>query len=441
MKHFLYLSLKSRQYFAGSAIVLWILTALLLAGCRQGPRTQAGSMTSNGRVVVNFWNGFTGPDGKTMEQIVAQFRRDNPDIEVKMQIIPWGTYYDKLTLSLAYSGAPEVFVMHASRLPEYAAYDTIQPLTELYATAQPPVTEEEFAPVPWRATFYKGKQMAFPLDIHPMGMYYNTELFKKAGIVDAEGQAKPPTNLEEFIEAGKKLTKDTDGDGRIDQWGFVFTFQRTNWQTIADQFGVSILSEDEKRCTLDVPGNMQALSLMHDFIYKYKIAPKPEGVDAWLSFRQGKVGMAFEGIYMLSSLEEQKGLAFAGAPVPQFGPKRAVWGGSHLLCQPAGISPRHSRAAWRLMRYLSDRSLQWAKGGQVPVRLDILHSPEFKALPVQAQFARQVDVVQYDSWSPHTNALFPFIDPAVEAVLLDLQTPQEAMSDAARRINQILERY
>ncbi len=319
------------RFGAPSLLLAWMV--MWLGGCGHGGRVGAPGVEKIGSAtVIDFWNGFTGPDGKTMEKMVKQFQKENPDILVRMQIIPWGTYYDKLTLSLAYGGAPEVFIMHAARLPEFASFDTLQPLGPLFASAQPPLAAKEFASVPWRATFYKGHQLALPLDVHPLGLYYNTKLFKEAGIVDAQGRAKPPRTLAEFLDAARRITKDTNKDGRPDQWGFVFTNQRSNWLTIAEQFGGGILSPDLKTCVMDSPANRQSLHLMHDFIYKYKIAPRPEGVDAWLAFRQGKVGMAMEGIYMLSSLEEQKGLDFAGAPAPQFGPRGAVWGGSHLLC-------------------------------------------------------------------------------------------------------------
>jgi multiple sugar transport system substrate-binding protein len=311
---------------------------VFVAGCTRPTSRNDEAAKPRDKIVLNFWNGFTGPDGRAMEEMVARFQEKNPDVTVRMQIIPWGTYYDKLTLSLAYGGAPDLFVMHAGRLPEFATFDTLQPLDKLYAAAQSSLKQSDFAPVPWRATFYKNHQYALPLDVHPIGLYYNTELFTKAGIVDEQGNAKPPRTLNEFLDAARRMTKDTNKDGRTDQWGFVFTWQRTNWLTIAGQFGGSILSPDGKTSTLDAPQNLQALQLMHDLIYKYKIAPKPEGVDAWLAFRQGKVGMALEGIYMLASLEEQKGLPFAGAPIPQFGPQKAVWGGSHLMCQPKGIS-------------------------------------------------------------------------------------------------------
>jgi multiple sugar transport system substrate-binding protein len=357
-----------------------------------------------------------------------------------MQVIPWGTYYDKLTLSLAYGGAPEVFIMHAGRLPEFATFDTLKPLEKLYASAQRPLKERDFAPVPWRATFYNNRQYGLPLDVHPIGLYYNTKLFKQAGIVDEQGRAKPPRTFNQFLDAARRMTKDTNGDGRNDQWGFVFTWQRSNWFTIASQFGASILSPDGKTSALDSPQNLKALQLMHDLIYKYKVAPKPEGVDAWLAFRKGDAGMALEGIYMLASLQEQKSLSFAAAPAPQFGPKKAAWGGSHLLCQPKGISPEKSRAAWRLMRFLSDHSLIWAQAGQVPARLDIRNSPQFTSLPVQAQFATQLPFIQYEPLHPKSNAIFPHIEPGIEAVLLDLATPEEAMRDASRRVNQVLER-
>jgi multiple sugar transport system substrate-binding protein len=416
------------------------LSALLLAGCGRLERSGGEARAASGPVVIDFWNGFTGPDGKTMQKLVEQFQAVNPDVRVRMQIIPWGTYYDKLTLSLAYGGAPELFVVHAARLPEFASYGVLRPIDDLFAAARPPLSAGDFAAVPWRASFFGGHQLALPLDVHPMGLYYNTRLFREAGIVDEAGKARPPRTWDEFLAAARKLTRDTDEDGRPDQWGFVFTNQPTNWNTFATQFGGGILTPDLKHCAMDSPGSLEASRRMHDLIYRYHVAPKPEGVDAWLAFRQGKAAMAMEGIYMLASLEEQQGLEYAGAPAPQFGPKRSVWGGSHMLCQPAAIGAAESQAAWRLTRYLSDHSLLWAKGGQVPVRLSVLRSPEFAALAVQSQFARQLPYVQYEPLTPKGNALGPFVGPAVEAVLLDLQPPETAMRDACRRIGQVLRR-
>ena len=439
MSHTYSFLLSSRTLRRVGALLLPLLCALALGlgGCGRSPQ---GAGSDGNRVVVDFWNGFTGPDGKTMTAMVRRFEAENPDVEVRMQIIPWGTYYDKLTLSLAYGGPPDVFILQAARFSEFASYHTLHPLTDLYAAARPPLSAGDFAPVPWSASFYHGTQYALPLDTHPLGLYYNTDLFEKAGIVDAQGRAKPPTNLTEFLEDARKLTKDTDGSGRPNQWGFVFTNQHSNWLTFAHQFGGDILTPDGKHGAMASPAGLQAMHLMCDLIYKYKVAPQPEGVDSWLALRQGKVAMAMEGIYMLSSLQEQKGLRFAGAPAPQFGPKPGVWGGSHLLCQPVGIDAAHARAGWRLMRYLSDHSLTWGVGGQVPARLAVERSAEFQALPVQSQFARELNDVIYDPQVPKANSLNQFVDPAIDAALSRQETPEASLRDADRRINQLLNR-
>ena len=433
-------NLAPAKSFSAKLLLLLIWILLVSGGCAHRSASTKATRDASGHTIIKFWNGFTGPDGKTMEAMVESFQKENPDVRVQMQIIPWATYYDKVTLALAYGGAPDVFICHAARIPEFASFDALRPLDDLYASSKPQLTESQFAEAPWLATFYQGRHVALPLDVHPMGMYYNTKLFREAGIVDAAGKALPPATWEEFLADAKKLTKDTTGRGRPDQWGFVITNQETIFLTMVDQFGGSILTPDGKRGAMSSPACLAAVQRMHDLVYKYHVAPRPEGVDSWLALRQGKVAMGLEGIYMLDSLSEQKGLEFAGAPTPQFGPHQGDWAGSHCLCQPRGLSPEQSKAAWRLMRYLSDHSQVWAEGGQVPARKDVEQSAAFQALPVQSQFAKQLSYVRYAPLVPAGNSLFQFVDPAVESVLLDLETPERAMKDADRRIDQLLER-
>ena len=400
---------------------------VLIAGCTHRQQTNTG-----GVITLEFWNGFTGPDGKTMEKIVTRFNAEHKDIQVRMQIIPWNTYYDKVTLGLAYGGAPDVFILHTDRLPEYADSNAISCVDDLIANGS--VDPKDFMERPWAAARWKDRQYALPLDCHPQGLYYNTELFRKAGI------KKPPTNLTEFIEAGKKLTIDENGDGKPEQWGFAYTWLRTNAHTFLAQYDSGWMTKDTKHSDLTSDNAKAAFRTMTDLIYKDKICPAPEGQDAWIGFRTGKVAMAIEGIYMLSSVEEQEGLHFAGAPCPQFGPVKAVWGGSHLLAMPAKISPDQRKAGWEFMKYLSDHSLDWAKGGQVPVRKSILVTPEFRRMSVQYEFSKKLPYVVYLPQSTAINQVLPFCDASVEAILNRIKPTDEALSEAARRIDNVLER-
>jgi multiple sugar transport system substrate-binding protein len=406
---------------------------LFVGGCfRQAPDTVAEPG------VLRFWNGFTGPDGATMERMVKRFEKET-GLRVKMQIIPWATYYDKLTLSLAYGGAPDLFICHANRLAEFARYGVMLPVNDLIE-ADRDLPVEDILPNILQAARYGGKQFGIPLDCHPQGLYYNELLFREAGIVGPDGRARPPETLAEFLETARKLTRDTDGDGRPDRWGFAFTWLRTNWITFISQFGGSILSDDLSRSAIAQPANVEATQLMADMITRYRIAPKPEGFDSWMGFRQGRVAMAIEGIYMLSSLEEQKGLEYAGAPVPVFGRRRAAWGGSHVMCMPAKLPPERVKLAWRLMRYLSDNSLDWAAGGQIPIRRSLLKHPRFQAMRVQREFARELPYVVFEPASHKSTEIMPFYDAAIESSLLGIQSPADALAEAHRRISQVMAR-
>jgi multiple sugar transport system substrate-binding protein len=415
-----------------SLLLLPLLAALTLStGCERRDKIEASSITT-----IDFWNGFTGPDGKTMEKMVRRFEHDNPSIRVRMQIIPWAQYYDKLTLGLAFKRAPDLFICHANRLQEFAQYGAFKALDAGMA-AEAGLDEKDFLPIPWAAVHYKGRVYGIPLDCHPLGLYYNRRLFRAAGIVDGAGEAKPPETWDEFLRDAHLLTKKVGGE---QQWGFSFTWQHHNWYAFLYQHGGSVLTPDLRRAALNSPEGIEATTQMRGLIDKEKVAPSPEGIDAWRGFRQGRVAMALEGIYMLADLQKTEGLDYAGAPVPQFGPVKVTWAGSHVLCFPAsGMGPR-AGAAWKLARYLSDHSLDWADGGQIPARISLIQTDRFRAMRVQSAFAKQLPYVRYEPPSTKSTEITPFIDDAIEASLLGILTPREALDEAAKRIDRALSR-
>jgi multiple sugar transport system substrate-binding protein len=143
---------------------------------------------------------------------------------------------------------------------------------------------------------------------------------------------------------------------------------------------------------------------------------------------------------MLADLRKSEGLDYGGSPVPLFGKERATWGGSHMLCMPARILATKARAAWRLLKYLSDHSLEWADGGQVPVRNSLRDSARFRGMTVQSAFATQLSYVKYDPPTIKATEMGPFVDAAVEAALLGIEPPEKAMSDCAARVDRVLAR-
>src|SRR5690606_39382779 len=104
------------------------------------------------------------------------------------------------------------------------------------------------------------------------------------------------------LSALEKLKK--AGEGKSDDvWGFVFAWYRTNLYTLLRQFEGELFSEDRSATLINSPENVEALEFAVDLIHERQLAPSPEAFDAWIGFRQGRVGMIFEGIYMLRSEE------------------------------------------------------------------------------------------------------------------------------------------
>src|SRR5690606_24152185 len=146
-----------------------------------------------------------------------------------------GTYYNKLFVAGIDGRAPEVFVVHTDTLARLMRGRFVRAVDDLIGPGG--IDASDFDANVWQAVARDGRHYAIPLDIHMLGMYYNRKLFREAGIVDAHGEPRPPTNREEFLDALRKLRRDEDGDGRPETWGFVFTWLRTNAFSVMRQHG------------------------------------------------------------------------------------------------------------------------------------------------------------------------------------------------------------
>lgn len=421
--------LTRRAFLRSLAAPALVATGALASGCAAGPGRKR---------IVRYWNGFTGPDGRTMLRMVQRFNAANPDIQVIMQRMDWATYYNKLFVAGLGGRAPEVFILQTHSVPRFAQASFVRPVDDLAANARDLDIGDIDANV-WQAVSVVGKHYGVPLDVWPMGMYYNRRLFREAGIVDAQGQAKPPTDRAEFLDAIRKLTRPAQGS-KPAQWGFVFTNFESNVYSMMQQFNGVFFTDGNAKCVVNDPRNVAALQMCVDIIRKEKCAPPPENFDAWIGFRQGTAAIAFEGIYMLADLQKQKDLDFGGAPVPLLGDRRAVWAGSHNVCIRGDLQGADLDAAWRFITFLSNNSLDWAEGGQVPVRKSLRGTPRFAGMEVQSQFAREIP---YAVYLPRLPFIFEFqteFNTAIEKALRASESPQQALDSAAHNINQIIER-
>jgi len=390
----------------------------------------SGGVTLHSRVRINFWNGWTGPDGVAMLDVIRQFNKENPDIEISMQRMDWGTYYNKLMVSAMSHRGPEVFVIHASTLPRMVRAGFVADVADLYGPRFG-IEKSDFTQRILEPVEYGDKMVGLPLDVHPQGLYCDADLLAKAGVTH------PPRTGEEFL-ADIKATQQVDANGNHEVWGFTWTMWRNNFMSLVPQFGGRYFDENGNPDMAN-PANVAAMEYMGD-LTKTKLLPAPESNTTWTGFRQKKVAMVWEGVYMLGDLKTLEDFHAIGAPIPQIGPYKGTLADSHCLCLRADLTGAERDAAEKFVAYLSQHSLEWAKAGQVPARTSIRESAGFKALPIQSGFAEEVPYVTYPPRSPLLFELTQEIDVAVEKVLRGRATAKDALTTANQNMIEAVKR-
>ena len=125
-------------------------------------------------------------------------------------------------------------------------------------------------------------------------------------LFDAAGLEYPQKDWgqEELIAAAKALTVDTDGDGKIDQFGYTFPW----WPVVLEMYGASIWNEDATVCTLNSPEGVKAIQSIVDGRYADAYSPTADQLAEmgdWDMFVAGKLAMFPTGPWAVQPFNEK----------------------------------------------------------------------------------------------------------------------------------------
>ncbi len=389
-----------------------------------------------GKIVIDFWNLFTGPDGQVMEELVKEFNASQNDVEVRMQILPWGDpYYNKLLLSIQTGTAPDVAICHSWNLLIFAKYNRLFPLSPK-TLEKGGVNKGDFLERPLAAGKYKGVTYGLPLDLLTLGTYYNTDHFKAVGM----DPNKVVSSQENFIDAIKKLQM-KDDKGEVTRWGFapISGDLWRYWYSLLYQFNGTFLTKDGSKSSFNSEAGIRALQFFVD-LQNANLIP-PTSIDAATAFRTGKCSMTIAGTWMRRGFEEQKDLNYMTAPFPFIGPKKAVMAASHLLVLPQKKNRDKIEAAGKFIEWLTSNQIKWSmNAGNCPTRKSVINSDIFKKSPKHQAFISQAD---YLAWLPQVEQFLPIqsrMSQEIDAVYNKQKTVALALKDLELYVNDILTR-
>jgi len=388
-----------------------------------------------------------GPVTKTIDQMAADFEKENPNIKVKP--VYAGTYQESIVKALTAfkSGQPpHLAVLLSTDMFTLIDEGAIVPIDGL-AGADGKQWLDGFYPAFMENSRTGGKTWGVPFQRSTIVMYWNKDLFKEAGL-DPE---KAPQNWDELVSMGKKLTK-TDAGGNVSTWGVKIPssgFPYWLFQGLTTPNDTILMNEAGTDTYFDKPGSIEALQYWVDLSAKHKVMPG--GVIEWgttpKDFFERKAAIVWTTTGNLTNIRTNAQFPFGVAMLPEKKRRGSPTGGGNFYVFDK-TSPEEQQAAMKFVRWATQpqRAAQWSIAtGYVAVTPAAWETDEMKKyvqeVP-QATVAR--DQLQYSvaELSTHENQrVTKALNDGLQAALTGSKSPADAMKDSQREADRILRAY
>lgn len=418
-----------------------VLSACALATPAAPPSAASGEMTavapgpSLGGAVTWMVTG-DSIEFDAYQRIAAAFERANPDLKVDLVYVPAsGDYRSRLDADIAAGTPADVVFVNYQRYAMLADKKQLFPVTD-YLAASSRLRESDFfsaamAPVKWR-----GQTWCIPSNMSSAVIYYNKRLFDQAGIA----YPKPGWSWDDFVAAGKAITRDDADAGRIYGFGSevsLFRMAPYIWSAGGDL----VDSPDAPtRLAVDSDQAVAALQRFVDLQVKYQIAPNAvaeRAEDALARFMRGRLGMYMDSRRVTAQLRDTLKDRFDWdvAALPSQGETVSILH-SDDYCIPAGA--KNKVGAWKLIEYAAGPEGQTTMttiGRLVPSLRSIALSPVFLDQTVRPANAKIWLETTLRAAPIHKNwpAIESGLTKELEKAYFGQQTVQDAVSTAVKQ--------
>lgn len=249
------------------------LLVCIFAGC--GAKKNDKNEQGQTMISVGGWP-TSGEALDKMNDRKARFDEENPDVALEGD--PW-TFDRKSFYAKAAGGQlPTVFRAGFTEMPEIINAEYGADLSKVLSKRG---YDGKFNQIILDCVSKDGKIYAFPTNVNLLGIAYNTEMFEKAGLMEADGTPKEPKSWDELAEFAVKI-KETTGTA-----GFVFPSAGNlgGWllTCLAWSYGADFMEQDADgnwKATFDTPEAEKALQFIKDLKWKYDVLPANNLIDS-----------------------------------------------------------------------------------------------------------------------------------------------------------------
>ncbi len=353
-----------------ASLLVLLLLGLFASGCgRREPYR-----TPDGRVIVTYWEKWTGFEADAMQEIIDDFNASQDRILVQM--LSTSQIDQKVLLATAGGNPPDLAGLWSVQVNIFSEKNALTPLDRRLEEAG--ISESDYLPVYWDLCRHRGFTWALPSTPATLALHWNKDLFREAGLPPDQ----PPRSIAELDEMAERLTLvELRRDGqpvqvpyseltpaekeaktfRIVRMGFLPN-EPGWWSTMWGYwFGAELLEAEETISAL-TPENIAAFEWMQSYAEKYGVDNIRRFGSTFGNFASpqnpflgGTLAMVLQGVWMFNFIDRYAPtLDWGAAPFPSVDPEGlpdVTLAESDVLVIPRGA--RHPDEAFEFMLYVN----------------------------------------------------------------------------------------
>ena len=312
-----------------------------------------------------------------VEAAVATFRQQYPQTDVQVTNVS-AQSDERLQTLIAAGTPPDMFRIGGDQFARFYVLRAMLPLDPLFKRDK--VDLSDFYPASLEQYRWAGRQLGMPSDYGYRMIYYNVELFRRAGLPAPPGEWNANGwTFDDFGRAARALTRRDLGDAGP-QWGFVNP--RASWQVWVYANGGRAIGPSHDETWINRPEAVEALQVCQDMQTRWQTgqsADEARQLPEAQAFTTGR-GAMWQSSTATGTTTGRTitGFTWDVAPPPR-GPKasgtrKTFGGGSGWFLAAATRAPE---AAWRLYQHLLGKEAVSAMAGAgfAPIRRSVVSSP------------------------------------------------------------------
>ena len=353
----------------------------------------------------------------------------------------WGNYYDQIKATYAGGTPPDIHVMQGSRLAEFAGLGALSDIGDDLQSVG--IDPDDWSDRARAAVTFDGRIYGVPMDIHANLWHVNMDLMAEAGLVE-NGAPVLPSSPEEMLEQARMLKEATGQDYLAADFA-QFPIGVRLVLALMWQQNANIFTEDGT-ATIDNDAAKNAVTAITGLFDEDLANPQLNYADSQQAFLNGEAAILVNGtwvvdFYTAEAAKEDVALNnYYVADFPTLFDTGATWADSHMWSIPASLEGEKRDAALKVLAFINDHNIDWARTGHMSVRTSVVESDAYKALPHRDEYTGTADIARDTPPSERYGAIQDVLNRELQAIWLTDKPVEAALADAEIEVQDLLDR-